>query len=170
MHHPLPPVYYIVFTAITAVAVVLQVLILLGIWIAVRGSLKKLHRTADELKVKALPAIATAYDLLNDLSPKLKNTAGNLNEVSNTLRTQTGQWNTALNSLLEKTTKQVNRADAMTSAALDAVENVAKALETAVEVPAQRISRMARGVRAGFDVLFGKKPVPATSAEPKPKA
>lgn len=171
MLHPLPPVYYIVFTAVTAVAVVLQMLILFGIWISVRGAFKKLNRTVDELQVKVTPTVAAVHDLLDDLSPKLKNAAGNLNEATNTLRVQTEQWNAALDALLEKTTKQVNRIDAMTSAAFDTIETLARAIETAVEIPARRISKMVRGVRVGLDVLFGRRPSPPSpDAEAKPRS
>lgn len=171
MLHTLPPIYYIVFTAVTAIAMVLQMLILLGIWLSVRSAFKKLSQTAEELQVKVTPTVAAVHDLLDDMSPKLKNAAGNLNEATHTLRTQTEQWNAALNSLLERTTKQVNRVDAMTTAAFDTIENLARAIETMVEIPARRISKMVRGVRAGFDVLFGKKPgAPSPDAEAKPQS
>src|SRR5579875_20331 len=109
----LSPTYYIVFTAVTAAGVLLQALVLLAIYFAIKRSSGKLQETLDEVKSKALPAIESARSLLEDVSPKLKSATGNLLEVSGTLRQQSVHVNMTVESLLEKTNAQITRVDEM---------------------------------------------------------
>ncbi len=152
-----PPIYSIVFTAVIAAAVLLQALVLLGIYFAIRKSTAKLHEVMDEVKGKALPAIESAKDLLDDISPKLKVATGNLTEVSHTLRKQADHVDATMELLLDKTNIQINRVNEMADATFDALNQASKAIEMAVELPARRVSNVLHGLRVGMDVFFGKK-------------
>lgn len=157
--HALSPTYYIVFTAVTAAGVLLQALVLLAIYIAIRRSTGKLQETLDEVKSKALPTLESARSLLDEVSPKLKTTTRNLAEVSETLRTQASHVNATVELLLERTNAQVSRVDDMVTATLDALEHASRAIDLAVSVPARRVTGLLRGLKAGVDVLMGgKKP------------
>jgi phage-related protein len=153
----LPPIYYIIFTAVTALAVLLQALVMLGIYLAVRKSTDKLFEVVDELKGKALPALASTQSLLDDIAPKLKVATGNLAAVSSTLRHQSNHVNETLESVLNKTNVQVNRVDEMITATFDALNQASKAIELAVALPARRVSSVVQGLRVGMEVLLGKK-------------
>ena len=173
--HALSPTYYIVFTAVTAAGVLLQALVLLAIYIAIRRSTGKLQETLDEVKSKALPTLESARSLLDEVSPKLKTTTRNLAEVSETLRTQASHVNATVELLLERTNAQVSRVDDMVTATLDALEHASRAIDLAVSVPARRVTGLLRGLKAGVDVLLGgKKPggaAPAvTVGEVRPEA
>ena len=157
--HALSPTYYIVFTAVTAAGVLLQALVLLAIYIAIRRSTGKLQETLDEVKSKALPTLESARSLLDEVSPKLKTTTRNLAEVSETLRTQASHVNATVELLLERTNAQVSRVDDMVTATLDALEHASRAIDLAVSVPARRVTGLLRGLKVGVDVLMGgKKP------------
>jgi phage-related protein len=173
--HNLPPVYYIIFTAVTAISVLLQACVLLGMFIAMRKAISKLHTTIDEVSSKALPAIASAKGLIEDVSPKLKVAVANLTEVSHTLRQQANHLNVTVESLLDKTNSQVTRVDAMVSAAFDAVDRASRAVEDAVTTPARRFSGIFQGLKTGVEVFLSKKATPqengtaaAESSEKKP--
>ena len=64
MHTELPPIYYIIFTGVTAAGVLLEAFVLLAMYIGLRQTTRKLHKATDELREHALPAIATARNLL----------------------------------------------------------------------------------------------------------
>jgi len=165
MHDSLPPIYYVVFTGVTALAVLLQAVALLGILLVVRKSASKMFEIADEVKGKALPAIATTQNLLDDISPKLKVATSNLTEVSHTLRDQVNHANATVESLLEKTNAQIRRVDEMVTATFDALNQASKAVEIAVALPARRVSGVLHGLRVGMEVLLGKKQTASERAE-----
>ncbi|HEX5234558.1 MAG TPA: hypothetical protein VFW25_04430 [Silvibacterium sp.] len=155
-----PESYFLVlaiFTAVTAVAVLIQAGVLLGMFLFMRKSMTKMQTLADEMKEKALPAIVSARILIEDLTPKLKIAAANLTEVSHTVRTESKHVSETVDVLLSKTNAQLNRVDGMLSATLDAVDHATRVVETAVNVPVRRVSGILNGVRAGVGVLVGKR-------------
>jgi uncharacterized membrane protein len=153
----LPPIYYIVFTAVTAAAVLLQFIVLLAIYIAIRRSMGKLQETLDEVKAKALPAIASTQSLLDEVSPKLKTTTSNLAEMSEALRGQASHVNATVESLLDKTNAQINRVDDMVTATFNALGQASRAIDLAIGLPVRRVTGMLHGLKVGVDVLMGKR-------------
>lgn len=164
--HELPPTYYIVFTAVTAAGVLLQAFVLLAIFFALRKSMSDFRAIANEMKDKVLPAVASARSLLEDVSPKLKVATANLAEVSHTLRQQADHLNQTVESVLNKTDAQVSRVNEMVSAVFNAVDQGSRALENAVSAPARRVTGVINGVRAGVEVLVGRRrPAPRNGNE-----
>jgi ElaB/YqjD/DUF883 family membrane-anchored ribosome-binding protein len=155
--HSSPPIYYIVFTAVTAVGVLLQALVLLAIYFAVRKSVSKLHAVTDEVRQEALPLLASARSLVEDISPKLKVATSNLMEVSYTLRQQASHINATVEALLDKTNAQISRVDEMVTGTFDAVNQATQAIENAVDVPIRRVSAIVSGIKTGVGVFIGRK-------------
>jgi len=156
MHSPLPPIYYIIFTAVTSIGVLLQAFVLLAMYFAVVRATKGLHEVTDELRQHALPTIATARSLFEDISPKLKVASTNLVEASHTLRHQADHVTATLDDLLNKTSAQANRVDEIVTASIDSAAHATEAVQHAFSVPVRQVSAVLAGLRAGFDVLRGK--------------
>jgi|ERR1700733_3690278 hypothetical protein len=160
MHMQLPQIYYIIFTAITAFGVLLQAFVLLGMYLAIRESTKKIHEITDEFRGHLLPTLTSTRRLIDDLSPKLKIASTNLVEVSHTLRHETTHVKTAVDDVLVKTTAQVDRLNEMTSALFDSVEHASAAVQRSVAKPYRQVTGIMAGLRAGFDVLRSKEKEP----------
>jgi methyl-accepting chemotaxis protein len=160
-----PSTYYVIFTAVTAIGILLQALVLLGIFFAARKLMTELLSVTQEVKQHALPLIATARDLADDVAPKLKVAADNLTEVSHSLRHQADHVNETVESILDRTDAQIRRVDEMVSGVFNSVDQASKSIESAVAAPARRFSGILNGVRAGVGVYMdrGKKPTPANT-------
>ncbi|MGB0124962.1 MAG: hypothetical protein WA419_16340 [Silvibacterium sp.] len=161
--HSLPPTYYIIFTAVTALGVLLQAVVLLAIYIALRKTFGKLHAVTDEVKGQVLPLVASTKSLIEDISPKLKVATSNLTEVSQTLREQANHLNGTVEALLDKTNAQIARVDGMVTAAFDAVDHATRTIEGAVSVPVRRVAGIVSGLKTGVEVFFGKRKYPSRS-------
>jgi len=159
MHTQLPPIYYIIFTAITSLGVLLQAFVLLAMYIALRQTTRKLHEATDELRQHALPTIATARDLLHDISPKLKVASTNLVEASKSLRQQAEHVNATVEDLLSKTNAQAARVDGIVTASIDSAAHATEAVQHAFAVPIRQVSAVVAGIKAGFEVLTRKNHV-----------
>ncbi|HUY81277.1 MAG TPA: hypothetical protein VMU92_06100 [Acidobacteriaceae bacterium] len=169
--HALSPTYYIIFTAVMAVGVLLQAFVLVAIYIAIRRSSGKLQATLDEVKTKVLPTLDSAQSLLDDVSPKLKTATSNLNEVSEVLRRQANHVNATVESLLDKTNVQINRVDDMVTATFNALGQASRAIDLAIALPARRVTGILRGLKAGVEVLMGsRKTIDSTSSVEAPVA
>jgi hypothetical protein len=156
MHSQLPPIYYIVFTAITCVGVLLQAGVLLGMYLALRRTTIKLHALTDELRPHIVPAVSTARNLVEDAAPKLKVAAANIMEASQTLRTQAEHVTATLDDVLSKANVQANRVDEMVTASIDSAAYATHAVQHAFSVPVRQASALFAGLRAGFEVLRGR--------------
>lgn len=159
MQTQLPTIYYIIFTAVTAVGVLLQAFVLLGMFLAIRKSSQKLHETTDEIKVHLIPAAMAARRLIEDISPKLKIASTNLVEASHALRHQANHIGTTVDDVLDKTTAHVAHVDEMVGAILHSVNHASSVVQHAVTRPYKQVSGIFAGVRAGFNVLRRKEPV-----------
>jgi len=156
MQSQLPPVYYIVFTAVTSLGVLLQAFVLLAMYLAVRRLTIKLHAVTDELRPHILPTVAAARNLVEDVSPKLKVASTNIVEASRSLRQQAEQVNATIDEVLSKAATQANRVDEMVSASIDSAAHATQAVQHAFAVPVRQASALVAGLKAAFDVLRGK--------------
>jgi methyl-accepting chemotaxis protein len=157
MASQLPPIYYIIFTVITSLGVLMQAAVLLAMYLAVRRLTNRLHSITDELQPHIVPTVAAARNLMEDISPKLKVATTNIVEASHTLRRQADHVTATLDDLLEKTTAQANRVDEIVTASIDSASHATQAVQHAFAVPIRQASALFAGLKAGFDVLRGDR-------------
>jgi hypothetical protein len=167
MQTQLPQIYYIIFTAVTAAGVLLQAFVLLGMYFAIRESIKKLHEITDEVKTHLIPTISSTRRLIEDISPKLKIASTNLVEASHTIRHQANHVNATVDDLLQKTAVQAARVNEMVSGTLNSVDHATIAMQHAVAGPYRQVSGVLAGLKTGFEVLFKreKEPKPVVAEE-----
>ena len=163
MSHNIPEWVYILFTAVTAIGVVMQAAVLLGMLLALKGALKRVNEVTSRAEEIAVPVFESTRDLLKDISPKVKVAAHNLmevsqtaKEVSNTVRAESTQMAVALNGVLQRASVQVDRVDEMVTGTLSSVAHATATLQKAVSGPARQVGALLSGLRAGFDVLRKK--------------
>ena len=160
------PKLYLLFTAITAIGVLIQAGILLGIALGARETKKKLEEALAELHEHAFPLVRHARDVLSDAAPKIKTVTEDLVETTALLKKQATRVDGAVGDILMRTHHHVARVDAMVGNTLDAVQHatsavqhtVSRATDTlahAVDVPTKKISGIVNGVAAAFSRLRG---------------
>lgn len=155
-----PSDYYLVlviFTALTAFSLLLQVCCLLGMAIILRKSMKKMEAFAEEARAKAFPVLASSQILLDDVVPKLRTALSEFSEISQKVRHQASNVNQTLDSVLEKANIQIRRIDAMVTGTMDTVEQVSRTVEAAVAAPTRRVSGVLHGIRVGMGVFLGRQ-------------
>lgn len=170
--------YYLVlviFTAITALSLLIQACSLLAMFIVLRKSVGKMQALADEMKAKALPTLASAQALMDDIGPKLKTATSQFSEITESFRHQARNVNETLDSVLVKANAQIRRIDEMVTGTFNAVDNASKVIESAVAAPTRRVSGIVHGLRAGLGVFLGREKevvgrvAPNTRPEPQPR-
>ena len=144
-----------VFIAVTSAAVVLQALILLGMFLAMRKSSERMEAIATEVKGKALPAIEQAQSILTELRPKLQVIAENLEESTTAVRDQVQRMDATVTDVVDRARLQIIRADELLSRTLDRVEQTSELVQKTVVSPVRQISGLMQGITAGLEFLFG---------------
>ncbi|MBV8436525.1 MAG: hypothetical protein JOY95_03335 [Silvibacterium sp.] len=156
MHSQLPPIYYIIFTGITCFGVLLQAFVLLGMFLALRRMMAKIHVITDELRPHLLPIVSTTRNVVEESAPKIKVAVNDLVDVTRKLRTETDHVSATLDGLLNRANAHANRVDEMVTAGIDSAAHAKHAVQHAVSVPIRQASALFAGLKAGFDVLRGK--------------
>jgi methyl-accepting chemotaxis protein len=151
------------FTIVTALAVLLQAFVLLGMLIALKGALGRLDQVTKMAEEHIVPTMGTARKLLEEMSPKIRTAVENavtasehLKELSRTAREKSADVSAAVDDVLEKTEAQAERMDEIVTGALDAVSHATAVLQRATNSPMRQIMGLVNGLRAGFDVLCNR--------------
>jgi hypothetical protein len=156
MHSALPQYVSIAFTVVTAFGVLLQALVLLGMFLGLRETQKKVTTVLDRMNDHLVPVLATSRSLLEDVSPKLKIITSNLVETTETIRQEVRHLDTIVGEVADKSRAQAARVDGMVTETLDTVAHAARTVEDGIAAPIRQIHGVLNGVRAGLDVLRNK--------------
>lgn len=151
----------ILFIAITSAAVVLQMLILLAMFLAVRKMNARLETMMDETKSRVFPLLETAKVMQQDVKsfiettrPKVEVIVDNLANVTTTARTDIERVEVTLNDMLDRLRLQVIRVDEMATRTLDRVEETSEKVQHSVMSPVRQVSGIAQAVSAALGSFF----------------
>jgi uncharacterized protein YoxC len=152
-----------VLIAITA-AVVLQMLILAGMFFTVRKLSLHLKSVADEVKTQALPLLEGTKTLQADVkrivetsAPKFELVLDNAAAISTTAHAGIGRMESTVNDLLDRARLQIIRADEMVTRAMDSVEDTTDKVAHSVTSPIKHASGIMQGISTGLGTYFSQK-------------
>ena len=152
-----------VLIAITA-AVVLQMLILAGMFFTVRKLSLHLMSVMDEVKTQALPLLEGTKTLQADVkrivetsAPKFELVMDNAAAISTTAHAGIGRVESTVNDLLDRTRLQIIRADEMVTRAMDSVEDTTDKVAHSVTSPIKHANGIMQGISTGLGTYFSQK-------------
>jgi hypothetical protein len=146
-----------IFVVVTACAVLLQALILVGMFIAMRKTSAKMESLAEEVKTKVLPAAELAQSMMTELRPKIVTLVDNVSVSTTVLRTQMERMDATLTDIIDRTRLQVIRADEFVNSTMDKLEETREAVQRTVVSPVRHISGLMHGVTAGVEAFFSRR-------------
>jgi hypothetical protein len=145
------------FIAITSVAIVLQMLILLGIYLEVRRTSSQAHGIALDFQRRTTPLIENARDILADATPKVKEITLNLTEASATLKKQAATLGDTAVEMALRAKNKVMLADDMMTRTLERVERTTGAVHDSVLLPVRRVNGILQGISVGIGAFLNQK-------------
>ncbi len=148
-----------VFIIVTALAVVIQAGILVGMYMAMRKTSAKVESLAEEMKTKILPTAELAHSMMTQLRPKIDNIVDNVGASTTVLRTQMERVDATLTDIVDRTRLQVIRADEFVNTTMDRLEETRESVQRTVASPVRHMSGLMHGVTAGVEAFFSRKRV-----------
>jgi chromatin segregation and condensation protein Rec8/ScpA/Scc1 (kleisin family) len=136
----------IIFIVVTGCAVVLQAIVMLGLYVTMKQRGARMEKMASEVHQRALPMLE-----------KLTEAGGNLSAASATLRAQLERVDSTVSDVLDRTRLQVIRVDEMVTRTLDRVEETTEVVQHTVISPVKQIAGLASGLTAGLGAFFGRR-------------
>ena len=162
----------ITMVGIAGAAVLLQALVLLGMFIAMIKAIKAAKKEIDEFKTSVMPIIdtskvlihtskelvQTSRDLIARLEPKLDAAASDLQEMVQKAREEAARLQESAEEINQRVRHQAARVDDMTTSVLNGVDRAGHFMNEVVSVPVRQVSGVIAAVKAVVDTL--RAPLP----------
>lgn len=149
--------YLPIFVAVSMAAIVLQALILLAMYVALRKTSSRLETLSTEVSSKVLPTAEMAQSMLTELRPKIESTVDNVQEVSSMARSQLERMDATLSDVMDRARLQIIRTDELVGRTLDRVEETTEIVQKTVVSPIRQVSGLAHALSVGFGMFVGSK-------------
>jgi uncharacterized protein YoxC len=147
-----------IFVVVAAVAIVVQMGILLALYQALRRTSERMEGIAGRLEQQATPVLATAAAILEDAKPKIAEITTNLAETSASVRTHVTKVGDAASEIAERARMQAARIDDFVINAAHKVEATSELLQDKVFSPMRRVRSIVTALNAGLSFFKSNRP------------
>jgi uncharacterized protein YoxC len=139
-----------IFVVVAAVAIVVQMVVLLALYMALRQTSERMEGIAGRLEQQATPVLATAAAILDDAKPKIAEITTNLAETSASVRSHVSEVGHATSEIMERARLQAARLDEFVISAAQKVEATSELLQHKVLSPMRRVRAVVTALNAGL--------------------
>jgi methyl-accepting chemotaxis protein len=152
------PALLIACIAVTSVAVVLQTVILAGMYFSTRKMSRRMEALTTRVEEQVLPLVEKVRGIVDQSAPMIHTVVTNLTETSNLVRSQAGQIDEAVTEIVGIARTQAGNAGELATRTMQRVDHAAEAVQHTVTSPMRHISALMEGVMAGFgEFVAGRK-------------
>lgn len=143
------------FIVIAAVAIVLQMVILLAMAVEMRTAVQKFTKIATDMQSKIDPILGRTARILEDSESRIASIMGDAAEVTRIARGQAQKIDRVFTDTVERLRIQVIRADQILTGTLEVIEDTGSKFRRGLWVPMQQASAILKGLKVGLDFLRG---------------
>jgi predicted transcriptional regulator len=145
------------FVIVAAVAIVVQMGILLALYMAMRQTASRMEGIAGRLEQQTTPLLANAAAILEDAKPKIAEITTNLAESTATVRAHVTHVTEASGEIVERARRHALRMDEFVGSTMGKIETASEILETKVLSPVRRVQGIIAAINAGLGILKAAK-------------
>jgi len=159
------------FIAATMAAVVLQMVILFGMFLIMRklaGRVEtlagKVEDTTGMLQARVLPMLESAKateqqikEFIETARPKIETMVENITQVSSTARKNVERFDVTLNDAMDRMRLQIIRSDEMVTRTMDRIEETSERMQHTVMSPVRHVSGIVQAISTGFGAYFNQQ-------------
>ncbi len=148
----------IAFVAVTSVAVVLQTLILAGMYFSTRKMGRRMEALSSRVEEQVLPLVEKVRGMVDESAPKIQTVITNLAETSDAGTDASWPDRRSGHGDRRHRPGPGERADVLATRTMQRVDLTAEKLQHTVNAPVRHLSALMEGVTAGFSALMsGRK-------------
>jgi len=141
------------FVIVTAVAIVLQAIILVALFLQLRRTAARVEQTVADLNTRMTPIISRLQILVDDVSPRISGLVADASELTRLARGQAQKVDRILTETMERLRLQLIHVDQILTGAMEAVEEAGSRMRDTVWGPVVKASAMIRGIQSGLEFL-----------------
>jgi hypothetical protein len=141
------------FVAVIALAVVLQSIVLIVLYLQMRRTAARVEQVVTDLSSKVAPLISSVQILVDDISPRITGIVADASEITRLARGEVQKVDRIVSEALERLRMQLIHVDHVLTGAIETVEAAGSQIRQTVWGPVMKATAMLRGVQAGIDFL-----------------
>ncbi|HTV58225.1 MAG TPA: hypothetical protein VMJ93_05070 [Verrucomicrobiae bacterium] len=145
------------FVVIAAVAIVVQMAILLAMFVQMQKAIQDFTRIANDLQSRVDPILLRVNRILEDSEDRIASVMGDASEITRLARSQAQKVDRVFTDTVERLRIQVIRADQILTGVLEVVEDAGTRVRKTVWGPLHQVSAVLKGFKAGLDFIRGQQ-------------
>ena len=154
------------FVIVTAVAIVLQAIMLIALFLQLRRTAARVEETISDLNTRLSPIISRLQILVDDVSPRISGLVADASELTRLARGQAQKVDRILTETMERLRLQLIHVDQILTGAMEAVEEAGSRLRDTVWGPVVKASAIIRGIQTGLEFFRTARHGPQSSEQP----
>lgn len=158
------------FVAVTALAIVLQAVVLVALFLQLRRTAARVEATIADLNTRLTPILSSVQLLVEDVSPRISSIVSDAAELTRLARGQAQKVDRILTETIERLRLQLIHVDQILTGAMEAVEEAGTRLRDTVWGPVVKASAIIRGIQTGLEFFRaarqGRNPAEPPSDQP----
>jgi hypothetical protein len=148
------------FVAVTALAVLLQAVMMTAIFFSVRNLSKRIEETTAEIRSRVAPILGRIQMIVEEVHPQISSMVADAAQITSVARTQVQHADRVVGEAIERLRMQVAHADHILTGALETVEQAGTTVRRTVLGPVQSVTAVIRGIQTGLEFLRGARRKP----------
>jgi hypothetical protein len=145
------------FIVIAAVAIVIQMVVLVAMLIQLRAAIQQFTRIANSLHSRIDPILLRVNRILEDSEGRIASLMGDAAEITRLARGQAQKVDRVFSEAVERLRIQVIRADHILTGALEIIEEAGSKFRTTLWDPVLKASALLKGLKVGLDFIRGQR-------------
>jgi hypothetical protein len=141
------------FIVIAAIAIVMQMTIMLVMLLQVKKSLEHFTRLSTDLQSRVDPILSRINRILEDSEGRISSVMGDTAEITRLARTQAQKIDRVFTDTIERLQIQVIRADQILTGAMEVVDEAGTKFRNTLWGPIRQASAVMKGIKVGLDML-----------------
>jgi uncharacterized protein YoxC len=146
-----------IFSIVAAVALVVQVAILIGLFLQLKRTTESINRMITDLHTRMGPILTRTQIMLDDTQPKITALIDDASHIVYLARSQAQKMDKVFTEASDRLRGQLVRADRILTGALEAVEDAGTQVRRNFLAPVQKATALVHGIKVGLDFLRARR-------------
>lgn len=145
------------FVIIITMAVLLQTIVLVALFLQMRRTVQRVDRILGDLHARMGPILTRVQILLDETQPRISNLVADAAHIVYLARTQAQKVDRLFTEAADRLRNQLNSADRILSGAMDALEDAGSQFHRSFWGPVQKVSAVVQGIKAALDFFRSRR-------------
>ena len=155
------------FSIISAIALVVQVVILTALLFQMRRTTDNLNRLMTELQSRMGPILTRLQIMLDDTQPKISSMVNDASHIVYLARGQAQKVDRVFTEAADRLRGQLLHADRILTGTMEAMEEAGSQIKHSFWRPVQKASALVQGIKVGLDLLRSRRRSRSRNDEPR---